>query len=197
MVARKRKVKADALDLDAPVVAPEPDASVAVSVESEAPIPVTEPVVSEATVAVEAPVTDPKSEPANADMAGIMEQMSKMQALIEKQAAALMKQQEGVPKEEEEVVEEAPSMGWPEVKDDEEPKEVLEEKPDAPEAPDRSLNELYACDTNEQNDPNIMLADASKGVLGEVTQNPTHVGLRTRGLLLNHTLQQPSIGGLV
>jgi hypothetical protein len=60
----------------------------------------------------------------------------------------------------------------------------------------RSFEEVYA---NENMDvsKNITFTDASAGTWGSMSQVQTNVGMRTRGLFLNPTLQQPSIGGLM
>jgi len=59
----------------------------------------------------------------------------------------------------------------------------------------RPFEDVYA---NEQApiSQNITLTDASAGRWGALPQTQTNVGMRTRALLLNPTLQQPSIGGL-
>ena len=64
------------------------------------------------------------------------------------------------------------------------------------EARDRSYSEMYASD-NDTFSKNITLTDASSGRWGSMPQTQTRVGMRTRGLCLNPTLQQPSIGGLM
>jgi hypothetical protein len=60
----------------------------------------------------------------------------------------------------------------------------------------RSFQDVYA-DEKIDVSKNITLTDASAGRWGSIPQTPTNVGMRTRGLLLNPTLQQPSIGGLL
>ena len=59
------------------------------------------------------------------------------------------------------------------------------------------FSQVYATDTGVAMPPNIMDTDAVCGVMGKKHHGNTRVGLATRGLKLNPTLQQPSIGGLV
>lgn len=58
-----------------------------------------------------------------------------------------------------------------------------------------SIEDVYACEHGNV-DKNIVLTDASASRWGSFSHQQTNVGLRTRGLWLNPTLQQPSIGGL-
>ena len=61
----------------------------------------------------------------------------------------------------------------------------------------QSFAAMYATDSNMTVDPSIIRTDAAAGLWGGMPQTQTHVGLRTRGLMLNPTLQQPSVGGLI
>ena len=61
----------------------------------------------------------------------------------------------------------------------------------------RSMVDVYANEIDENVDENIVLTDASASRWGAASRMQTNVGMRTRGLWLNPTLQQPSIGGLV
>lgn len=60
----------------------------------------------------------------------------------------------------------------------------------------RTFAEVYA-DEHVDVSEHITFTDASAGRWGAMPQTQTNVGMRTRGLLLNPTLQQPSIGGLM
>ena len=60
----------------------------------------------------------------------------------------------------------------------------------------RPYEEMYATEQDILSD-NITLLDASSSMWGAIPQTNTHVGMRSRSLLLNPTLQQASIGGLL
>ena len=62
---------------------------------------------------------------------------------------------------------------------------------------ERNFHDVYASDLSTATDKNIILTDAANGTWGHMAQTSSHVGLRTRSLCLNPTLQQPSIGGLI
>jgi len=61
---------------------------------------------------------------------------------------------------------------------------------------DRPFEEVYAAE-HVGVSKNFTLTDASGGRWGAIPQTQTNVGMRTRGLTLNPSLQQPSIGGLM
>ena len=61
-----------------------------------------------------------------------------------------------------------------------------------------TFEELYANEGRVTTSENITLIDGASGSRwGSMPQTQTNVGMRTRGLFLNPTLQQPSIGGLL
>ena len=60
----------------------------------------------------------------------------------------------------------------------------------------RPFEQVYASEQGSVS-PNITLTDASAGRWGSMSQTQTNVGMRTRALMLNPSLQQPSIGGLM
>ena len=98
---------------------------------------------------------------------------------------------------------EEPDMTWPEEKEEEKEEEKDEEKDEEynplqnrREAKPRSYKDMYASD-KEIFSENITLSDASSGRWGAMPHKETRVGMRTRSLCLNPTLQQPSIGGLM
>lgn len=62
---------------------------------------------------------------------------------------------------------------------------------------ERNFHDVYASDVATATDKNIILTDAASGTWGHMAQTSSLVGLRTRSLCLNPTLQQPSIGGLI
>jgi hypothetical protein len=115
------------------------------------------------------------------------------------------KVEETVVQVEEEQKEEEVDMGWPspDVKEDGGADEDGEtDEDDDPlsyrrEKKDRKFEDVYATDGPYDNDKNITLTDAASGTWGSMSQTASHVGLRTRSLFLNPTLQQPSIGGLI
>lgn len=111
-------------------------------------------------------------------------------------------EEEGGKVEEESRREEVVDMGWPSPEEKEEEKNEEEVEDDDPlsyrrEKKDRKFEDVYATDGSYDNDKNITLTDAASGTWGAMSQTPSHVGLRTRSLFLNPTLQQPSIGGLI
>jgi hypothetical protein len=94
---------------------------------------------------------------------------------------------------------EEPDMTWPEEKEEEKEEEKDEEYnplQNRREAKPRSYKDMYASD-KEIFSENITLSDASSGRWGAMPHKETRVGMRTRSLCLNPTLQQPSIGGLM
>lgn len=209
MVARKRKAKVEELDLsaDAPpaIVAP---VDRSLPVESPPPPPVESP----PPPPVESPPPPPPSSPKEDAMMKMMVKMEQMQELIERQTSFLAlaqekmqeKMQEPTPPPVDAVEKEDEMVGlaWPVEKDTPEDldwpiERAVSEAPRSRDAPDRTVEEMYAGDMSVPSEQNIVLADASSNVFGDVHQVQTRVGLRTRGLLLNPTLQQPSIGGLM
>lgn len=93
------------------------------------------------------------------------------------------------------------NMNW-DVMPSEDPPAVVAEAPSLPsgisrrEKSSRPYEEMYATEQDILSD-NITLLDASSSMWGAIPQTNTHVGMRSRSLLLNPTLQQASIGGLL
>ena len=129
--------------------------------------------------------------------------MLQMRQTIDDQTAMMKKmsaQLETLQVQEESEESEGVNMDWPEEKE-EEKEPLLEEEVYDPlrnrrEASIRSYKDVYATE-KESFSENITLTDASSSRWGSMPQNQTRVGMRTRGLCLNPTLQQPSIGGLL